>query len=311
MRESRFIFFLLVSIIAHLLFFGLIVMSKSIRFIDAKPEENVVFMHVVPISQINNIKPKEQKQSDLTSQEKAKKVDSQANSQQSKKHESVKEEIKESIKEPEIVPKQEEPKTTQEKPEEPKIVEPKPEEKQPEKEKIEEKKQEEKKQKITKAAPPKPKETLDLKALAKSLSSEADLNKEKSSVGSENKSNKKSGNTSKDDETSSSSNYNEEAGESVTARALLQQKIESNWGRPPSMRDYEKLKIKVKLKLDINQNVQEIYSFEFLNEVPPLHVQAVIKESIIRAIKLSEPFEMLSLESYDDWHENSLVFSYK
>jgi hypothetical protein len=57
--------------------------------------------------------------------------------------------------------------------------------------------------------------------------------------------------------------------------------------------------------------VQDIYDFEFLNEAPPPHIQAVIKESIIRAIKLSEPFDMLSLENYDAWSQNSLTFSYK
>ena len=77
------------------------------------------------------------------------------------------------------------------------------------------------------------------------------------------------------------------------------------------MRDYEKLKIQVKVTLNINQLVEEISDFIFLNEVVPLNIQNVIKESIIRAIKLSEPFDMLSLDNYDYWHSNSFIFSYK
>jgi outer membrane biosynthesis protein TonB len=302
MRINKFIFFLLVSIALHILLLVCFILSKGLNFMHIPPQENVIFMHVLPVADINNVKTRQQKQSQLPDNEKSKKVDtnSQAsqklddNSADLKKEqpeiEAKPEAVKEDVKPDDVAPeKATEPTAPKETPKLP------PKEKPVLKKKI----------------MPKDKE-LDLNSLEKSLQNSAnDKNKEKPSEGVENKSNKKSGGKNQDDQTSSSDNYNAESPESISATTLLRSRIESNWLKPPSMRDYENVKIKVRLKLDINQGVQEISGFEFFNEAVPENVKSAIKESISRAIKLSEPFEMLSLEHYNHWHENILIFGYK
>jgi hypothetical protein len=327
MKNERFIFFVLVSIILHLILLIGIVLSKSVRFLKIPPQENVVFMHVLPMGKINNVKTRTEQQSDLPVQEEAKKVEKPAEQikpEPAKEPEPEPEPIKEEPKETPQEDKKEAvdpqpaheeqmvddtntPEPEKSEPKKPEPIKEQPKE-EPKKAPIKKKPEDEKKKPVKK----KKEDELDLKNLEKSLvKSLQDNNKEKASEGDQDKSKKKSGGKSQDNQTSSSDNYDPNSPESVTAKALLQKRIEGNWGKPPSMRDYEKLKVRVKLKLDMNQNIQEISGFEFLNETVPENVRNAIKESIIRAIKLSEPFDMLSLEHYDYWHDNSLVFSYK
>jgi hypothetical protein len=324
MKNERFIFFVLVSIILHLVLLIGIVLSKSVRFLKIPPQENVVFMHVLPMGKINNVKTRTEQQSDLPVQEEAKKVEKPAEQikpeptkELQPEPEPIKEEPKETPQEDQkevvapqgpVVDNTKTPEPERPEPEKPEPIKEQPKEEPKKPEPIKKKPEDEKKKPVKK----KKEDELDLKNLEKSLvKSLQDNNKEKASEGDQDKSKKKSGGKSQDNQTSSSDNYDPNIPESVTAKALLQKRIEGNWGKPPSMRDYEKLKVRVKLKLDMNQNIQEISGFEFLNETVPENVKNAIKESIIRAIKLSEPFDMLSLEHYAYWHDNSLVFSYK
>jgi outer membrane biosynthesis protein TonB len=303
MKNERFIFFTLLSIVIHLLFFVAVALLKSVKFTRIPPQENVVFMHVMPLGKINNIKTRNQKQSDAPEKEEAKKVEKQ---EDAKLPEPIKSPEQNKPEEPKPVPKEAVTPKTEPVPEpaKPEVKEVKPEKiEQPAKpEPKKEAKTQDAAQKKKDDKPKKKSDDLDLNKLMQSLE---DKNKEKASVGKLDKSNKKSGGSGQDKQTSSSDNYDQNSPESLTAKTLLQKRIESNWGRPPSMRDYESLRVKVKLKIDINQNIQEISGFEFLNEAVPEHVKNAIKESIIRAIQLSEPFDMLSLEHYDYWNNNT------
>ncbi len=286
---------------------------RSVKFIPIPAQEQVVFMHVMPLSKVNNVKTRNEKLNKLPEKNNAKKVDKQPNEYQVK---SPAPELKElelqqlSDSKPKVKPQEEKSRT--ELPTQPdgtkvdKIQEIK---KQP----IKQEKQTEKKTNKPKVKSQKEDvDELDLGNLEKSLIKNIkDLNKEKASQGDKDKSKNKTSGVGQDDKTSSSSNYDDNSAESVTAKVLLQKRIESNWSKPSSMRDYENIKVKVRLKIDMNQNVQEISGFEFLNENVPGNVKNAIKESIIRAIKLSDPFEMLDIEHYQYWHDNLLIFSYK
>ena len=299
MRTDNFTFFLLVSVVLHILLLIGLVLSKGLNFLDVPPQENVIFMHILPVADINNVKTRQQKQSEAPEKEEAKKVE--ADNQESQKPKPVDKPVDSKKAEAEPNSNSKAADIPAEKAKEPEKVAPK------------EKPKESTKEKSPAAKKPIPKDKdLDLNSLEKSLQKSAnDKNKEKPSEGVKDKSNKKSGGKNQDDQTSSSDNYNTESPESITATTLLRSKIESNWVKPPSMRDYENVKIRVRLKLDMNQTVQEISGFEFLNEAVLENVKAAIKESITRAIKLSEPFDMLSLEHYNHWHDNVLIFGYK
>jgi outer membrane biosynthesis protein TonB len=275
MRTDNFNFFLLVSLALHICLLIGIAASKNFSFLRVPPQESVVFMHVLPVSHTNNIKTRNEKQSELPEKEQAKKVEASS----------------------EAKPEE------QSKPDKP--AEP-------------DKAKEEKVQEAKATIADKPKEQtkkatktndLDLKSLEKSLKkSTSDKNKEKPSEGAENKSNKKSGGQNQDNQTSSSDNYDSNSPESVNAKSLMKQRIEKNRQNLPILRDYPNLKIRVRLQLDINQLVQGVSDFEFLNEDVPENIKIVIKNSIINAIKASEPFDMLQLEYYDDWRDNELIF---
>jgi hypothetical protein len=296
-------------------------LCKSIKFTTIPPQEQVVFMHIMPVAKINNIKHRNEKQNDLPEKLEAKKVDKQGdNNQKAAPKVETKPIEKPAEIEPKIVPTE----LSNPKPE--KVLEPKPVEKTEPRKKPEPKpaettkkepaKQDKTKEKSQEKAKEKPKkkekDELDLSSLEKSLTqSIRDANKEKASEGDKDKSKHKSGGKNHDNQTSNSSNYDENSQEAITVKALLQKRIESNWSKPSSMRDYENIKVRVHLKIDMNQNIQEISGFEFLNENAPENVKNVIKESIIRAIKLSNPFDILNIEDYEYWHDNWLIFSYR
>lgn len=323
MNNARFTIFLSISVFLHAIVLTCLVLAKSATFVALPPQENVIFMQVVPIGAINNLKPKIEENNLKVSDQDTKKVDN-ASAQAAPSEENKKPQQEEPVEnkkqaEPEIQaptpqPEQQQPALDEKEPE-PKAEEPKP------KPVVEEKKPEPiaKEKEVTKPKPKpepvKPKkidDDLDLNSLEKDLAKKVqDKNKEKPSSGKLENAKNKSGNTSKDKGKALSDKYDSNSPESITAKALMQRRIEENWGKPPSMRDYENLKVKVHLKLDMNQNVISVAGFEFLNESVPDNVQFVIKESIIRAIKLSEPFDMLSLEYYSSWNDNVLVFSYK
>ena len=299
MNNTRFTIFLSISVFLHVILFICLVLAKSTAFMDLPPQETVIFMQVVPIGAINNLKPKIEANNLKVSDQDTKKV------------ESISEDIKPAPENKK--PQQEEP-VENKKQAESEVQDPKPQLEQQQQPALDEKEPEPKVEepKPESAKPKKTADDLDLNSLEKDLAKKVqDKNKEKASSGKLENAKNKSGNTSKDKGNSLSDKYNSNSPESVTAKALMQRRIEENWGKPSSMRDYEKLKVKVRLKLDINQNVISVAGFEFLNESVPDNVQFVIKESIIRAIKLSEPFDMLSLEYYSSWNDNVLVFSYK
>ena len=274
-------------------------------------------MQIIPLDKLNNLQTKEEKISDLEFDYDAKKVDQTSIKEQPDLSQKSKElELKKTNITQDTPAPQNQPSNNQLTPE--KIQQPKPQDAKIDNNRI---------QKNT-TTTTKTKDDLDLKSLERTLFKKnddldlqnlkktltkniEDKNNEKLSEGKKENSNKKSGSKNKDNITSKTDKYDNQSSESINAKFLLQKKIENNWSKPPSMRDYSKLKIKVKVKLNINQQVDEIYNFVFLNEIPPTNVQNVIKASIIRAIKLSEPFDMLSLEDYDNWQNNSFIFSYK
>ncbi len=305
-------------------------LCKTVKFITEPPQEQVVFMHIMPLAKINNIKTRNEKQNDLPEKLEAKKVDKQHTIQPTIQPEIQQQQAPEPAKyqELEVNNKQAdrqklpiksdlEPKEAtikQEPIKQDPIAQPKAYE--AKKAKTEPIKQENKLEK----QPDKPKkkpakkdsDDLDLGSLEKSLAkSVKDSNKEKASEGDMDKSKHKTGGKNQDNQTSGSSNYDANNKEAITSKALLQKRIESNWSKPSSMRDYENIKVRVRLQIDMNQNIQEISGFEFLNEDAPQNVKNAIKESIIRAIKLSDPFDMLDIEYYQYWHDNSLIFSYR
>lgn len=329
--NGRFSFFLIFSVILHLILLILIMLCKTVKFIaEPPPQEQVVFMHIMPLAKINNIKTRNEKQNDLPEKLEAKKVDKQHTIQPT-----IQPEIQQQEPEPakyqelEVNNKQadsqkppiksdaasNEAATTKDPINKDPIAQP-TKDLEPKKAKTEPIKQEKKLEK----QPDKPKkkpakknaDELDLGSLEKSLAkSVKDSNKEKASEGDMDKSKHKTGGKNQDNQTSSSSNYDANNQEAITSKALLQKRIESNWSKPSSMRDYENIKVRVRLQIDMNQNIQEISGFEFLNEDAPQNVKNAIKESIIRAIKLSDPFDMLDIEYYQYWHDNSLIFSYR
>lgn len=276
MMDRRFNTFLLISVTLHTICFTLLAISKNFYKPYKKSQEHVFFMHVVNMSDINNIQTKFKKKSKLPQIENAKKVDTQVSkpSKNPQKAEIKKADVaiqSELKKSPSYAIK-------------------------------------------TKPTPPaksqKSKKEINLKELEKFLSQKSQVNKEKVSEGTKDKSNKKSGSTNKDDQDSSSTKYNPNMEEFVNARTLLKQRIENNWNKPPSMRDYDKLQVRVDLTIDLNQDVESISNFEFLNESVPESVKIAIKDSIIRAIKLSAPFDFFSIEHYEHWKNISLNFSY-
>jgi len=287
--DRRFNVFLLISITLHVAFFALFA-SKKFYKPYKQSGEHVFFMHVVSMSDINNIQTRLKKKSKLPQIEDAKKVDATPNKQPK-----VSPQIKDT---PQAIKADKEIQTPTTKPtDKPKKVEPKnviP--------------YEIKTKPKSPAKPQKHKKEINLKELEKFLSQKGQLNKERASEGTKDKSNKKSGSKNKDDQDSASTNYNPNMQEFANARTLLQQKIESNWNKPPSMRDYNKLHIKVNLMLDLNQDINSISNFEFLNESVPDSVKVAIKDSIIRAIKLSAPFDFFAIEHYEHWQNIPLVF---
>ncbi len=314
--QARFNFFLLLSLTIHVVLAVVLFASKSIKFIKPLPQESVVFMHVVPMSEVNNLLTRAQPNDEKAVLEEAKMVENssapdEAPQTEEKMHQSKIEETKkldtaepvdqlldeapqklsQDLVEQTPLPEKIEPKTAPKEIKEP--VKPK--------------------EKPQKPKPIKPKEdTFDLKSLEKDLLKKSqDQNQEKASSGDKDKSKIKSGAKSQDNLNTSSDQYDDQAPESITAKVLMQKRIENNWSKPPIMRDYDKIKIKVKMELDMNQSVVNISGFEFFNEDIPPYLQEIIKESIIRAIKLSEPFDMLSLEYYSSWSSNVLIFSYK
>jgi hypothetical protein len=324
--NGRFSFFLIFSVILHLILLILIMLCKTVKFITEPPQEQVVFMHIMPLAKINNIKTRNEKQNDLPEKLEAKKVDKQHTIQPEIQQQQAPEPAK--YQELEVNNKQVdrqklpiksdlEPKEAaikQDPIKQDPIAQPKAQEdKKAKTEPIkQEKKLEKQPDKPKKKPAKKDSDDLDLGSLEKSLAkSVKDSNKEKASEGDMDKSKHKTGGKNKDNQTSSSSNYDANNQEAITSKSLLQKRIESNWSKPSSMRDYENIKVRVRLQIDMNQNIQEISGFEFLNEDAPQNVKNAIKESIIRAIKLSDPFDMLDIEYYQYWHDNSLIFSYR
>lgn len=286
--DRRFNIFLSISITLHTIFFTLFAISKNFYKPYKQSQEHVFFMNVVNMSDINNIQTRFKKKSKLPQIENAKKVDATV-SKPSKTPPQVKD-IRQA--------------TTKDKATQPQKAEIKPSEFAS--------KSEPKKQPSyeIKAKPQKPKKEIDLKELEKFLSQKSQVNKERASEGTKDKSNKKSGSTNKDDQDSSSAKYNPNMEEFANARTLLKQKIESNWNKPPSMRDYDKLQVRVDLTIDLNQDVDSISNFEFLNDSVPEGVKIAIKDSIVRAIKLSAPFDFFAIEHYEHWKKITLNFSY-
>lgn len=292
--DRRFNIFLSISITLHAIFFTLFAISKNFYKPYKQSQEHVFFMHVVSMSDINNIQTRFKKKSKLPQIENAKKVDAPV-SKPSKTPPQVKD-IHQATK----TDKATQPQKAEIKPTE---FTPKPEpKKQPSYEIKTKPKSATKHQK--------PKKEIDLKELEKFLSQKSQVNKERASEGTKDKSNKKSGSTNQDDQDSSSAKYNPNMEEFANARTLLKQKIENNWNKPPSMRDYDKLQVRVDLTIDLNQDVDSISNFEFLNESVPEGVKIAIKDSIIRAIKLSAPFDFFAIEHYEHWKNITLNFSY-
>jgi len=295
--DRNFNVFLLISITLHIACFTLFAVSQNFYKPYKQSQEHVFFMHVVSMSDINNIQTRLKKKSKLPQVENAKKVDAPV-SKTPKTHSQIKEI-------PQAIKNEASPQTP--------ITRPTDKPKQPTEPKPKQTKLPPFEIKTKPKSPTKPqksKKEIDLKELEKFLSQKSQVNKERASEGTLDKSNKKSGSTNKDDQDSSSTNYNPNMEEFANSKTLLKQKIESNWNKPPSMRDYNKLHVRVNLTLDLNQEIDSISKFEFLNESVPDVVKVAIKDSITRAIKLSAPFDFFAMEHYEHWKNIPLIFSY-
>lgn len=90
---------------------------------------------------------------------------------------------------------------------------------------------------------------------------------------------------------------------------LLMDQINSNWTRPPAIKDQKNIVIKIEIYLDPRGNVYEIFiPISTREQVEQNKYLKPLLDSAVRAIKKSSPFEGLQKHSYNNWRKNTINF---
>lgn len=103
--------------------------------------------------------------------------------------------------------------------------------------------------------------------------------------------------------------YDENSPLSVTEKIIIKRQIEANWQPPIGLEDLENMRILLYIKLKEDGSVSDL---DIKNVVCPtgsaISACRVFAESVVRAVKKSNPLENLLPERYDIWKEFELHF---
>ncbi len=296
-EDKKFQRAIIVSAILHLVLLGVFFLGFPSMVEKLPEEQDVMTFEILPMSEITNIKTENIVAKKAIEPEKSKEVKKSATAkkQDPTPAEAKPEEKKEPLKEEET------PKDAEKIPEKEQIKK-KEKKKEPEK-KVEPKKEEPKKETPKPKAKPKvaPKEDDSIDSILKNLEDE--------SIGTDSKALKKS-NAEQAEGTKKAKGmeYNEEYPLSIAEYLYISKKINDNWRRTAGL-DLKGITIKIHMLLEMNGELKEAAKVIVNNCQLGTSICKLVEDSMLRAIEEASPFENLTIDRYDVWHENTIVFN--
>lgn len=271
------------SIILHIMLVLLLVFGLPWFSPEILPQESVISVEMLQLSEISNVKPKKKVDIKKPAPEKIKPAPSQPSPAAPEKPE------------PKPAPTPVEPEKPEPKPE--KIPEPEPKPKPKAEPKKPEPKPKPKEQE--KPKPKKKKDTNDLDSLLKNLE-ESVTSKEKTKE--KKKKEKQETPQEEDNDSKSDKEFNPDIPLSLSEQDFIRSQVEKHWSPPAGAKDASNMSVELRVQLSQDGTVMSVSIEESSRNsgADPSFARS-FDESAVRAVWMSSPFEGLPPDKYDTW----------